>query len=340
MKKTLVLGLLFAILGTTKICAQTNRKVFPVAFYNLENLFDIYDDPNTNDSEFTPTGANAWTEGKYKQKVNNMARAIRALGSPYSSSGPAVLGVCEIENRNVLEDLIADPQLKDLNLDIVHYDSPDRRGVDVGFIYNKDVFTPFNTHAYPYVLPTDSSFRTRDQLLVSGTMAGDTLHVIVNHWPSRYGSKSSGLREFAASITKGICDSIYQVQPGAKIVIMGDLNDDPTDKSVREVLQAKKNIKDVPEQGLYNTMWGFYDRGIGSLSYQGKWNLFDQIIISRPLIDNKNNGLRFVRAEIFNRDFLIQQEGKNKGYPHRTFSQGVFINGYSDHFPTLIYLTK
>lgn len=320
--------------------AQTNRRVYPIAFYNLENLYDAVKDSSINDDEFTPKGANTWTETKYQQKIKNMARAIRAIGSPSSSLGPVALGVAEIENRRVLEDLTKDPQLRDLRLAIVHHDSPDRRGVDVGFLYNPEFFTPYRDQAYPFNLPENPGFKTRDQLLISGTIAGDTVHIIVNHWPSRYGNKSSELREFAAGITKGICDSLYRENSEAKIIIMGDLNDDPKDKSVKEVLQAKKNPQDVPAQGLYNTMWKFYDKGIGSLGYQGQWNLFDQIIISRPLLDNKNKGLRFVKAEIFNRDFLVQQEGRNKGYPHRTFSGGVFINGYSDHFPTLIYLVK
>ena len=340
MNKSLLIALFFVGLIQLNVQAQSNKRIYPVAFYNVENLFDIYDDPAINDEDFTPTGSNTWTAGKYNQKISNMARAIRAIGAPYSSSGPSVLGVSEIENRQVLEDLIADPQLRDLNWGIVHHDSPDKRGIDVALLYNKDHFQPYNEVLYPYILADNPDFRTRDQLMVSGTMAGDTVHVIVNHWPSRYGSKSSSLREHAASITKSICDSLYKVQPEAKIVIMGDLNDDPTDISVREVLQAKKNVKDVPSQGLYNTMWKHYDKGIGSLAYQGKWNLFDQIIISKPLLDNKNKGLRFVKSEVFNRDFLIQQEGKNKGYPHRTFSGNVFINGYSDHFPTLIYLVK
>ncbi|WP_437920403.1 endonuclease/exonuclease/phosphatase family protein [Sphingobacterium sp. LRF_L2] len=340
MKLKFMLWVLFFSFLSSTLQAQEGKRIYPIAFYNLENLFDTEDDPAINDEEFTPNGANAWTLGKYEQKVGQMARAIRAIGSPTSSSGPAVLGVCELENRKVLEDLVANPQLRALDLGIVHYDSPDRRGVDVALLYKKELFKPFNERAYRYVHPTDTSFRTRDQLLVSGTLAGDTLHIIVNHWPSRYGAKSSTLREHAASITKGICDSLYAEQPQAKIIIMGDLNDDPTNNSVKEVLQAKKNIAEVPEQGLFNTMWKFYDKGIGSLSYQGQWNLFDQIIISKPLLDNPNQGLRYLRSEVFNRDFLIQQEGRNKGYPLRTFLSGVFINGFSDHFPTLIYLVK
>lgn len=330
---------LFLVFFWTGLNAQS-KKVYPVAFYNLENLFDTEHDPKINDTEFTPEGANNWTETKYQQKLSNMAYAISTLGSPYVTNGPAVLGVCELENRRVLEDLIKTEPLNELNLGIEHYDSPDRRGVDVALIYNKDLFRPISSKAFKYVLDRDTSFKTRDQLLVTGELDGDTINIIVNHWPSRYGSKSSGLREHAAALTKSICDSLYKVHPDAKIIIMGDLNDDPTDKSVKEVLKAKKTISEVGHQGLYNTMWHHYARGIGSLAYQGRWNLFDQIIISKPLLENKNGKLRYIRSEVYNRDFLIQQEGRYKGAPHRTFSANVFINGFSDHLPTLIYLTK
>lgn len=190
-------------------------------------------------------------------------------------------------------------------------------------------------------MPENPDFKTRDQLLVSGTIAGEPFHVIVNHWPSRYGgAKSSYLREFAASITKHIADSLYKDNPNAKVLIMGDLNDDPNDKSTRVVLDAKKNKKDVKLGGLYNATWSFYDKGIGSLVYQNKWNLFDQLIVSENLLGDNRETLKLWKIEIFNRDFLIQKEGKNKGYPLRTFSGDTFLNGYSDHFPVIAYFIK
>lgn len=317
-----------------------NLGIYSVAFYNLENLFDTEDDPLTRDEEFTPKGKNLWTLEKYNKKLSNMASVISKLGREYSPFGPAAIGVSEIENRKVLEDLIAQKSLAGMNLDIIHYDSPDRRGVDVGLIFNPNLFKVSSSKIYPYILPENPDFKTRDVLLVSGTLAGDSFHVLVNHWPSRLGKKSTQLREFAALINKHIADSIYMADPSAKIVIMGDMNDDPSDKSTRVVLNAKKKEQDVKEGGLYNTMWSFFDKGIGSLSYQGRWNLFDQIIISKSLLGDNYSSLRYWKAEIFNRSFITQQEGKYKGYPLRTFSEGKFINGYSDHFPVLIYMVK
>lgn len=344
MKRSIVISLCFVLCFNLALLAQDNKEkklgVYSVAFYNLENLFDTEDDPEINDEEFTPKGKNLWTPDKYQKKLRNMATVISKLARENCPAGPAAIGVSEIENRKVLEDLVARKELADMNLDIIHYDSPDRRGVDVALLFNPKIFQVTSSKTYPYILPDNPDFKTRDVLLVSGQLAGDQFHILVNHWPSRYGSKSSELREFAASINKHIADSIYKDNPDAKIVIMGDLNDDPTDKSCRVVLKAKKKQKDVKSGGLFNPMWELFDKGIGSLSYQGKWNLFDQIIISESLLGKDHSSLRFWKAEIFNRDFLIQKEGKYKGYPKRTFSDGKFINGYSDHFPTLIYMVK
>ncbi|WP_101689928.1 endonuclease/exonuclease/phosphatase family protein [Dysgonomonas massiliensis] len=344
MKRTILFILSFLLCFNLALLAQDNKEkklgVYSVAFYNLENLFDTEDDPLINDEEFTPKGKNHWTPDKYQKKLRNMATVISKLARENCPAGPAAIGVSEIENRKVLEDLVARKELADMNLDIIHYDSPDRRGVDVALLFNPKIFQVTSSKAYPYILPDNPEFKTRDVLLVSGQLAGDPLHILVNHWPSRYGSKSSELREFAASINKHIADSIYKDNPAAKIVIMGDLNDDPTDKSCRVVLKAKKKQKDVKSGGLFNPMWELFDKGVGSLSYQGRWNLFDQIIISESLLGKDRSALKFWKAEIFNRDFLIQKEGKYKGYPMRTFSDGKFINGYSDHFPTLIYMVK
>lgn len=339
MKRTIVcLGICVAVcLG---LSAQERLGIYSVAFYNLENLFDTEDDPLTNDDEFTPRGAMRWTETKYRKKLKNMASVVSKLAREHCPAGPAAIGVSEIENRKVLEDLIATDEVAAMGLDIIHFDSPDRRGVDVALLYNPKLFQVSSSRIYPYILPADTAFKTRDVLLTSGTLAGEPFHVIVNHWPSRVGDKSSELREFAAAINKHIADSIYSADPSAHVVIMGDMNDDPTDVSCRLVLNAKKKQEEVPPGGLFNTMWGFFDKGIGTLSYKGRWNLFDQIIISKSLLGTDRSQLKFWKAEIFSRDFLIQKDGKNKGYPLRTFSEGKFINGYSDHFPVLIYLVK
>ena len=330
----------FVVLSTCSMAQQRKYQVYAAAFYNLENLFDTVQDTSINDLEFTPRGANRWTLGKYQKKQQNMAKVLSRIGKKYCPEGPALIGLCELENRQVLQDLISQPALAGHNYGVVHYDSPDRRGVDVALLYNPKMFKVRNSKALPYRLERLPEYTTRDILLVTGELAGEEIHVLVNHWPSRYGGKSSELREHAAAIAKAAVDSLYGQNPSAKIIIMGDLNDDPVDKSVRIVLDAKKYADQVGKGGLYNTMWQHYDRGVGSLGYQGKWNLFDQIIVSEPLLSTDRASLSYWKSEIFNPEFLITQEGRYKGYPFRTFAGNVFQNGFSDHFPTLIYLVK
>lgn len=341
MNKRLILLLFLTVFTLTQLVAQTKLGVYSAGFYNLENLFDTKDDPGVRDEDFTPTGSYNWTKDKYEKKLRNVATVISQLARESCPAGPAILGVSEVENRGVLEDLVKTEPIASIGYEIVHYDSPDRRGIDVGLLYNPKLYKVTSSRVYPFHLPNDTTFRTRDQLLVSGILAGEPFHVIVNHWPSRYGgAKSSALREFAASITKHIADSIRTADPSAKVLIVGDLNDDPDNKSCQEVLKARKKQSEVEPTGLFNATWGLFEKGIGSLCYQNQWNLFDQLIISANLLGKDRSVLKYWKAEIFNRDFLMQNEGKNKGYPLRTFNGNTFQNGYSDHFPSLIYFVK
>ena len=311
-----------------------------VAFYNLENLFDTINQSN-NDEEFLPDGANKWTGMKYKSKLKRMSYAISQLGIDMSPVGPVILGVSEIENRGVLEDLVKEPDIAARSYQIVHYDSPDRRGVDVGLLYNPRYFTVSNSKSYR-LRTADTTFLTRDQLMVSGYLMGEKVHVIVNHWPSRSGGemRSRPKRNEAAALTRSIVDSLFRVDAKAKIIVMGDLNDDPFNESCATILGAKKEQSAVGEKELFNVFWKTLDKGVGSLSYNDQWNLFDQIILSHELINTEKGKMRFWKSEVFYRNFLIQQEGRYKGTPMRTHSGGVWLNGYSDHLPTLIYLIK
>ncbi|WP_294083474.1 endonuclease/exonuclease/phosphatase family protein [Proteiniphilum sp. UBA5384] len=341
MKRLLTISIL--LLGVILLFAQQkNYNVYSIAFYNIENLFDTEDDPDNNgDNEFLPGSTYNWTQDKYEKKLDNIARVISRLGRDYCPMGPAVIGISEVENRKVLEDLVKRPAIAAMGLEIVHQESPDRRGIDVALLYNPRLFQMTGYFASPYYNEQNPEYVSRDQLWVSGLLAGEKIHVSVNHWPSRYGgAKSSSLREAAAANVKAVVDSLYQDSPDARIFIMGDLNDDPVDRSTRIVLDAKRVSGDVKTGGLFNPMWRLYSQGIGSLAYQGKWSLFDQIIISYPLLGSDYSQLRFWRAEVFNKDFLIQKEGPDKGYPHRTFSNNTFINGYSDHFPVIVYLVR
>ncbi len=341
MKK--ILFILCFCVFSTQLFSQEKKEhpLYCVAFYNLENLFDTISGPN--DKEYTPTGSKEWNTEKYYSKLKKMSYCISKIGKQFSPMGPSILGVAEVENRSVLEDLVKQEAIKNVNYKIVHFEGPDYRGVDCALLYNPRDFYVTNSKSYHLVMENDTTFRTRDQLLVSGILGNDEIHIIVNHWPSRRGGElaSRPKRIAAAGLSKHISDSILAKNPDAKIVIMGDLNDDPINESVKTVLNAKKKQKEVARGGLYNSTWELYSKGIGSLAYGDEWNLFDQIIISSGLLDKEEKtNLRFVKAEIFQAPFLIQQEGQYKGYPLRTHAGGVYQNGYSDHFPSLIYLTK
>jgi hypothetical protein len=312
-----------------------------VAFYNLENLFDTIDNDNVNDYEFTPVGPMKWETMKYTNKLKNMSHAISQIGLDLSPVGPVIIGVSEIENRGVLEDLVKQPEIKNRNYEIVHYDGPDRRGVDVGLLYNPKYFVVSNSKSYR-LHSADTSFLTRDQLMVSGYLQNEKIHIIVNHWPSRTGGeeRSRPKRAETAKLTRSIVDSLFRVDPKAKIIVMGDLNDDPFNESCSVILGAKKDKDELKPGELYNVFWKTLDKGIGSLAYNDQWNLFDQIIISHELTTKAKNKLYLWKSEVFNRSFLMNQDGEYKGTPKRTHGGGVWLNGYSDHFPTLIYLVK
>ncbi|MFT3753842.1 MAG: endonuclease/exonuclease/phosphatase family protein [Paludibacter sp.] len=312
-----------------------------VAFYNLENLFDTIDNANVIDEEFLPDGAMKWGTMKYNAKLQHMSNAISQIGLEYCPQGIALMGVSEIENRGVLEDLVKQPDLAKRSYQIVHYDGPDRRGVDVALLYNPKLFIVTNSKSYR-LHTADTAFLTRDQLMVSGYLQGEKVHVIVNHWPSRTGGeeRSRPKRNAAAALTRSIADSLFRVDPKAKVIIMGDLNDDPFNESCSTILRAKKDLNEVKDGQLYNTLWKTLDKGIGSLAYADQWNLFDQIIVSSEIAHSDPSKLKLWKAEVFNKPFLTQQEGRYKGTPSRTHAGGVWTNGYSDHYPTLIYMVK
>ncbi len=347
MKKTipflLLIGWLLIGCTSSRIDKLPSVKVTvsPVAFYNVENLFDTINQPGVNDYEYTPEGPMRWNTMRYTAKLERMSYAISQIALDHSPIGAVIVGLCEVENRGVLEDLVAQPTLKDRSYEIVHYDGPDRRGVDVALLYNPAHFIVSNSKSHRLHSP-DTSFRTRDQLLVSGYLQDEKIHVIVNHWPSRFGGelRSRPRRMEAAALTRSIVDSLFRIEPQARIIVMGDLNDDPHNESVANVLRAKENKKDVGPGGLYNVFWKMHRRGIGSLAYNDQWNMFDQIILSHELIHPGKNKLYLWKSEVFNPSFLIQQEGPSKGTPLRTHSGGAWLNGYSDHFPTLVYLIK
>lgn len=351
MKNLLLLTVLVVVIGFSTSAQQLeegkNYNVICVGFYNLENLFDTIVDPDPNkilQDEFTPEGKNHFTSERYHQKLENLSKVLSEIGTETTPDGLAVIGVAEIENREVLEDLVAMPKLKDRNYQIVHYHSPDRRGIDVALLYQEKYFVPDTSFSYRLVDPADSGFITRDQLLVSGKLDGEDFNFMVAHWPSRRGGqkRSEPKRMMAAELGKHVMDSIQTADPSAKIIYMGDLNDDPTSKSLKKVIGAEGKLKDVEPGGYFNPMEDLFLKGIGTLAWRDNWNLFDQMICNEKLVEEGSDfsSYKYFNAKVYNAAYLKQTSGSFKGYPLRSYVGGVWQGGYSDHFPVYLYLIK
>lgn len=318
-----------------------------VGFYNLENLFDTIVDPDVNkilQDDFTPHGPKQFTSERYHKKLQNLSKVLADIGTETTPDGAAVIGVSEIENRQVLEDLVATPALKDRNYKIAHFDSPDKRGIDVAFLYQEKYFTLENSMAFPTKDPENPEWFTRDQVLISGKMGDENFHFIVAHWPSRRGGqkRSQPKRMLAADLGRHMIDSIQAIDPNAKIVYMGDLNDDPTNASVKNNLGTVGNIKKVTPNDLYNPMENYFKNGIGTLAWRDNWNLFDQLICTGNLVELKSDfsSYKLFKAKVYNKSYLKVSSGSYKGYPMRTYVGTTWQGGYSDHFPVYLYLIK
>ncbi|MBQ8366273.1 MAG: endonuclease/exonuclease/phosphatase family protein [Alistipes sp.] len=343
-----VLMLCVALFSFVTLYAQDEVKPYTVVFYNLENLFDIYNDPETHDDEFTPEGVKKWNEIKYQKKLTNMERVlfdIAAIQKEY----PIVIGVSEIENRTVLEDLISQPKLAGANYRICHYDSPDARGVDVAFLYRSDVFKLEGSDNIKLKVEELPNFRTRDLVVMWGTIEGEPFYFLVSHWPSRLGGKDASQfkRDACAKQIREIKDSLLNENPATKVIVMGDFNDDATDASIVKVMGAKGKTKELVAGDFFNPYNQMLRAGLGTLAYQDAWNLFDNICVTENLVNAKEGELRLVKGKgmkywgnIFSRSYMLQQEGQYKGYPLRTFVTNNFQNGFSDHFPVYIYIGR
>ena len=324
--------------------AQKKYKIRAVAFYNVENLFDTENDSLTLDDDRTPEGKDGWTQERYEQKVANIAKVLSQIGTVTTQTSPDIIGLCEIENKKVLEDLVSHPNLQKMNYGIVHFDSPDERGIDVAFIYKRAVFLPTSFQSRRLLLQNVDGERdyTRDQLVVGGLLDDEQIYCIVNHWPSRSGgvARSKPKRLAAAKLNKRIIDSILEIDQSAKIISMGDLNDDPINDSHRKILKTNGNQKNLEENDLFNPMEKLFSKGIGSLAYRDKWNLFDQIYFTANLLEKEGGSYRFWKANVFTATYLFSKKGKYKGYPFRTYAGGNYTGGYSDHFPVYMPLIK
>ncbi|MCB2194960.1 MAG: hypothetical protein KQH79_03825 [Bacteroidetes bacterium] len=310
-------------------------------FYNVENLFDTYDDTLINDEEFLPEGDRFWSTYKYYDKIKNIYKVIVAVGE---WNPPAIIGLCEIENKKVLSDLVNNTPLVKFDYQIIHKDSPDRRGIDVGLLYLEELFKPLRYETIPIHFPDNPDSKTRDILYVQGIAnKTDTLNIFVNHWPSRWGGQleSESRRVFVASILKSKVDSIFQINPESNIIVTGDFNDYPDNKSISEILHARQEFESIENGQLYNLSAHLFNtKNIGSHKYQGEWGVLDQFMVSGSLLQ-KNNKITTSLDDIhiFNADFLLEPDEGYYGFePKRTFIGYKYNGGFSDHLPTYLIL--
>ena len=338
-----VIAALMLSLGT----ASAQSKRYTVLFYNVENLYDTIQDPTIYDTEFIPTGIKEWNSAKYNKKLANLEKLFYSVAQQ-NKAYPTIIGVSEVENRNVLEDIASQEKLIPANYQICHYDGPDARGVDVAFFYRPDQFKYEGSKSIKAQIPgARENFRTRDLLAMWGEIDGEDFFFIVSHWPSRRGGQSSSadLREGLAAQIKGICDEARRQNPNIKVAVMGDFNDDATDASITKVMGAKAKVKELESGDFFNPFNEMLRAGLGTLAYQDVWNLFDNICVTENLVNAEEGKLRIIKGKkfygnIFTRPYMLQQEGQYKGYPLRTFVTNNFQNGFSDHFPVYIYIGK
>lgn len=339
-------GLFFVVLlyaSTVQVLAQKHEnKVAAIAFYNLENYFNPEDNPLTNDDDFTPKGAYRYTDTVFRQKSRNMAKVLSELGKDFGADGADLIGLCEVEDDRALQVLLHQEGLNKKQYRFVRLDGPDKRGINVALLYRPNRFKLLHAQSIPIDLQYAGGGWTRDILLVKGIFYQDTIYVLVNHWPSRSGGEAASApkRALAAAVNKAAVRQIQSEHNNAKIIIMGDLNDDPVSPSVLDVLGTTGIAQNAHHALLFNPWMKLYQQGIGTLCHNDKWNLFDQIILSAPWLQASKGHWQYYQAQVFHKDYLKTTFGKYKGYPYRSFSGTKWMNGYSDHFPVVIYLIK
>jgi len=314
------------------------KRNLTVVFYNVENLFDTKNTPDGRDAEFTPEGKNKWTEDRYFKKLDDISKVLNSVNK---NELPEIIGLCEIENRAVLDDLIATKFLSDGNYKIEQFESPDYRGIDCALIYRPDEFEVLKSTPIKVVFADEPKFTTRDILYVKGeTNNHEEFHIFVNHWPSRIGGleKTEPKRMAVARILKNKIDSVLNTNSEANILVMGDMNDEPSNKSLSEVLLAKS--PEDQNAALVNLMYPVHNSKKGSYNYQGNWNMLDNIIVSAGLLDNKGFQCKVKQGYVFHEKWM-EYEGKNKEIsPNRTYGGPNYYGGVSDHFPVFIQLSR
>ncbi len=375
-----LLLLLFIIVTPILTNAQTtkpeNRTTTIVGFYNFENYYDTTDQLNVSDEEFLPNSAKGYNSVLYKNKSMHLASVIYGMGKIENANGVSLLGIAEIENKNVLKKIASEPLIKKYNYQFIHFDSKDARGIDVALMYHPQHFKPYQYRSYSLTNATHFvSYATRDILYVKGLLNNTSVHILVNHWPSRRGGEKASMlkRMWAATVCKRIMDSIENRDPNAKFIVMGDFNDNPNNKSMKHL-------------NMFNPFLKLFNKGMGSMAFRDSWSLFDQILLSkhwmtqdgtlavkadeqkkeeeemkekkeekkksRKIINPEtlkkviatgfnyfsttNNDLIYCKSIVYRSSVLTEQEGRYQGYPKRTWNGDQYMGGYSDHYPAVI----
>jgi hypothetical protein len=322
-----------------KSSGEKKNQPYRIMFYNTENFFDIFDDTLTADEDFTPSGSLHWTYKRYNTKLRNIYKVIVAVGI---WQPPDIVGLCEIETRKVLEDIINSTPLVRYTYRIIHENSADRRGIDAALIYNRERVRFLYSRTFTIRKP---GLFTRDILYFKAILGTDTCHFLVNHWPSRSEGQleTEGNRFAAASLLKHITDSLLYLQASAKILIMGDFNDEPSDESLIEKLRAETDLNNPHQSGLYNiTVTPVTGTVKGSLKYQGRWNVFDQMIVSGSMLTaRKGLTVSNYYCRIFMEPYLLTEDNNYEGYkPYRTYNGFNYQGGFSDHLPVYVDLVS
>lgn len=319
---------------------QTPQDDYYVMFYNVENFFDTFDDPDKDDDEFTPNGARRWTSGRFKNKIVNLSKVVLNISG---WNPPAIIALCEAENRYVLEKLLGNSPLKVFNYDIIHKNSPDTRGIDVAFLYDTKIFYPLNYQFIPLIDENDEVINSREILYVSGIFDNlDTIHFYINHWPSRYSGllESRELRILAAKILKSHIEGIFSKYVNPKVIILGDFNDSPGDESISAYLRAKRATGRFEPESIYNLSAGWIDSDRGTIRYRSQWSVFDQIMVTGNLLDRKAGLYTDEKfALIADLPFLLEADERYGGLRlKRTYHGYSYKGGFSDHLPVLLQL--
>lgn len=332
------------LLGTPALAQNKGKQpassLTGIGFYNVENLYDTIDDPLKDDKEYLPTSATQWNSQRYHQKLEHIQDVLSQLGNA-DSKGLSVFGLAEVENKKVVEDLIHSKKLSARKYDIVHYESPDARGIDVALVYDAKDFKVSKSVTYNVEMITDTAYKTRQELVVSGLLKGEKFCFVVCHWPSRRNgeAESEPNRVSAGKTARRIADSVLAASPATKVVIMGDLNDNPTNASIKSNFNTSSDSTFTSgRDAFFDPMEPLYKKGIGSLGFKGEWFLFDQFILSGNL--ENAAGMKFSEAHVFNKEFVQDTYEKNKGFPLRTWAGKKYLGGYSDHFAVYILLKK